>query len=173
MLPLVHGQEVGSGRIEPAEVKEHQGSPVYQHRFSLSGQRALSNVPVGHVAGRVANHVVRKTVDEVNPPLICEHHVGVVDQTVALKALPPELQESTLDSTDPGSDEAEVVSARSQEVGFGGRLAVTGQWLEVMRGDHHTVQRAEIRKVSHPSENLDVGIKIQHRLVGFFQEMRE
>lgn len=162
-----------SGRIQPAEVEEHQGTTLDGDSIPLPCHRALVDVPVGHVAARMANDVVRKAVDEVDPPLIGEHHVGVVDDGISLEARPPEPEEPAVDGADPGPYESQVVDAGGQEVSFGGGPPVAGKGPEVVRGHDNVVFGGKVGELAHASEYLDVRVEIEHRLTRSLQEMRE
>ncbi len=106
--PLVFAQKPWLPRVEAAEVKESERTPVDEVSAIVARELAGVKIPVRDVvAGVLQDVVVEERRHEVDPPLVGEHHLRDVDERLAPRALPPPVEERARARADP--DEAEIV----------------------------------------------------------------
>ena len=106
-------------------MKEPAGTATSEDRAVLNLNVTLGQIPVRHVARRVADdtHILEEDWREIQPTLVVVHAVGDGVAAVSVQPIAPPLQKLTCGWRIRHADEAAVVDAGLEDVQLAARRA--------------------------------------------------
>lgn len=158
---LILRDELRPLEVVAAEVEEAQGHVAHPPGAVPLRQRAVGEVPVGHVVARIAQdlHPRQEGRGEVHPALIHEQPLIHLVQAPAVEAARPPVEERQGALVEREAEEAQVVDARQQDL----PLRRHGQVFDRRRqvGRQHGVGAAQsVVELPEVAEDQDVGIEV-------------